>query len=149
MGWGAGLGGAEWTGSLQLTETPALPTTRRTTTRHTTALHTMSRHPLTPTLSWPTPFTPPPSACCTATADPARKFDQRLSGLVKAWPAPTGGGTRPLWFTTSRTFSAEPDLRDCPPGTNAASVASSRRQLAGQQGGQQGQQGRFDLESTL
>lgn len=53
-------------------------------------------------------------------AEPARKFDQRLSRAAKPWPAPNGSGMQQLGMTAGRTYSAIPRLKTCPPGTNAA-----------------------------
>lgn len=66
-------------------------------------------------------------------AAPAQQFDRRMAGLTKPWPAPSGGGAQPLAWTSGRTFSAEPDLKqDCPAGggglgTAGGAAAAARR----------------------
>ena len=70
-------------------------------------------------------------------AEPAKKFDQRLSRAVKPWPAPSGSSMQQLGMTAGRTYSTIPRLKDCPPGTNAAGgsgAAAGGRRLQRQQG---------------
>lgn len=68
-------------------------------------------------------------------AEPAQKFDQRLSRAAKAWPAPNSSGMQQLGMTAGRTYSAIPRLKTCPPGTNAAAGGGAgARRLQRQQG---------------
>ncbi|PSC76778.1 hypothetical protein C2E20_0844 [Micractinium conductrix] len=50
-------------------------------------------------------------------AGPAHAFDLRMRSAARPWPLPTGGGLLHINMTTGRTYSAEPDLKDCPGGS--------------------------------
>ena len=59
-----------------------------------------------------------------------------MAGLHKAWPAPSGDAMQPLPWTTGRTYSAEPDMKQgCPAGGGlgtAGGAAATARRLARQ-----------------
>ena len=61
----------------------------------------------------------------TPPAEPARKFDLRMSRVAKPWPAPTGGGLVQLNMTAGRVYSAEPDMQEvCGVNSSGSSGAS-------------------------
>ena len=66
-------------------------------------------------------------------ADPAHKFDARMGGVVRPWPAPAGGGTLRLNMTAGRLYSHEPDMKDAAacaaPGGSGGGARRLQRQL--------------------
>lgn len=68
--------------------------------------------------------------CRSPLADPARQFDQRMSGAAQPWPAPSGGGLQQMGMTTGRKYSDKPDMKEgaaCPAVATTAAAAGARR----------------------